>query len=83
MERVRRGTDVVAIDEMQVLDYGICVVNALADINIHVNMAGTDMDFRNDPLGPTNKLLAMGNRLRDVYRPAHQTSTRRGDSRST
>jgi len=64
MGRVRRGTEVVAIDEVQFLDDGIvAVVNALADINIRVIVAGTDMDFRGEPFGPIAKLLAIAERI--------------------
>jgi len=59
MSRVRAGTTVVAIDEIQFLDGGIVeVVNALADRGIRVIAAGTDMDFRGEPFGAIGALLA-------------------------
>jgi thymidine kinase len=59
MERVRPGTAVVAVDEVQFLDEGILdVANALADRGIRVIMAGTDMDFRGRPFGPVPRLMA-------------------------
>ncbi len=52
-ERVRPETQVVAIDEAQFLDDGICeVTDALADRGMRVIVAGTDMDFRGDPSVP-------------------------------
>lgn len=64
MERLRRGTQVVAIDEVQFLDAGIVeVANALADANIRVIAAGTDMDFRGEPFGPIGALLAVAEKI--------------------
>jgi thymidine kinase len=64
MERLRPGTEVVAIDEVQFLDTGIVeVVNAMADANIRVIVAGTDMDFRGEPFGPIGPLLAVAERI--------------------
>jgi thymidine kinase len=64
MERLRRGTEVAAIDEVQFLDGGIVdVANALADAGIRVIIAGTDMDFRGEPFGPIPALLAIAERI--------------------
>lgn len=64
MERLRRGTEVVAVDEVQFLDRGIVdVANALADAGIRVIVAGTDMDFRGQPFGPMAHLLAVAERI--------------------
>lgn len=64
MERHRRGTEVVAVDEVQFLDGGIVeVANALADAGIRVILAGTDMDFRGEPFGPMAALLAIAERV--------------------
>jgi thymidine kinase len=64
MERLRRGTSVVAVDEVQFLDEGIVdVANALADADIRVIVAGTDMDFRGYPFGPIGPLLAIAERV--------------------
>lgn len=59
MTRVRRDTQVVAVDEVQFLDEGVAeVVNALADRGVRVILAGTDMDFRGHSFGPMGVLLA-------------------------
>jgi thymidine kinase len=64
MERLRRDTEVVAIDEVQFLDHGIVeVANALADAGIRVIIAGTDMDFRGEPFGPLGELLAVAEKI--------------------
>src|SRR5262245_21600997 len=58
-KRVRPETEVVAIDEVQFLVTGVVeVVNDLANRGVRVIVAGTDMDFRGDPLGPIPQLLA-------------------------
>lgn len=64
MERLRPGTMVVAVDEVQFLDSGVVdIANALADAGIRVIMAGTDMDFRGEPFGPIGQLLAIAERI--------------------
>lgn len=64
MERVRLGTEVVAVDEVQFLDPGIVdVANVLADRGMRVILAGTDMDFRGQPFGPIPQLLAVAERI--------------------
>ncbi|HET9982428.1 MAG TPA: thymidine kinase [Longimicrobiales bacterium] len=64
MERVRLGTEVVAVDEVQFLDLGIVdVANVLADRGIRVILAGTDMDFRGQPFGPIPQLLAVAEKI--------------------
>ena len=63
-EKIRPGTQVVAIDEAQFLDDGICeVVDVLADAGMRVIVAGTDMDFRGEPFGPMGLLLARAERI--------------------
>ena len=63
-EMVGERTRVVAIDEAQFLDDGICdVVDALADSGVRVIVAGTDMDFRGEPFGPMGLLLARAERI--------------------
>lgn len=58
--RIERGTEVVAVDEVQFLDDGVvAVVNALADSGRRVILAGTDMDFRGVPFGAMGTLLAV------------------------
>lgn len=67
-ERVRPGTDVVAVDEAQFLDGGIvAVVNDLADRGIRVVVAGTDMDFRGEPFGPIPELLAVAEQIDKLH----------------
>jgi thymidine kinase len=64
MERLRKGTEVVGVDEVQFLDPGIIdVCNALADAGIRVIVAGTDMDFRGEPFGPMGALLAIAEKV--------------------
>jgi thymidine kinase len=64
MERYRRGTEVVAVDEAQFLDHGVVdVANALADEGVRVIIAGTDMDFRGRPFGPMGALLAVAEKV--------------------
>ena len=67
-ERVRPGTTVVAIDEVQFLDSGVVeVVNALADRGVRVIVAGTDMDFRGEPFGPIPQLLAIAEKIDKLH----------------
>jgi thymidine kinase len=67
-ERIRRDTEVVAIDEVQFLDDGVIdVVNELADRGVRVIVAGTDMDFRGDPFGPIPKLLAIAEEIDKLH----------------
>jgi len=62
--KVRPSTQVVAVNEAQFLDDGICaVVDALADAGVRVIVAGTDMDFRGEPFGPMGPLLARAERI--------------------
>ena len=57
---VNPETDVVAIDEVQVLDEGIVdAIRWLADRRVRVIVAGTDMDFRGRPFGPMGDLMAI------------------------
>jgi thymidine kinase len=55
---VRRGTEVVAVDEAQFLDEGIvAVAGSLADGGVRVILAGTDVDFRGLPFGSMPNLM--------------------------
>ena len=59
IERLRPGTEMVAIDEAQFLDAGIVsVANALADRGVRVVLAGTDSDFRGEPFGAMPQLMS-------------------------
>jgi thymidine kinase len=63
-ERIRIGTAVVAVDEVQFLDDGIIeVADTLANGGMRVILAGTDMDFRGRPFGPMPALLAIAERV--------------------
>ena len=63
-EKVRPDTQVVAVDEAQFLDDGICqVADALADAGVRVIVVGIDMDFRGEPFGPMGLLLARAERI--------------------
>ena len=60
MERLRPGTEVVAIDEAQFLDSGVVLVaNTLARRGVRVVLAGTDSDFRGEPFGSMGELMAV------------------------
>jgi thymidine kinase len=57
---VRPDTEIVAVDEVQVLDPGIIeVVTALAGRGVRVILAGTDTDFRGEPFGAMGELMAV------------------------
>ena len=67
-ERIRSDTQVVAVDEVQFLDRGIVdVANALADRGVRVILAGTDMDFRGNPFGAINDLLAIAETVTKLH----------------
>lgn len=67
-ERIRADTQVVAIDEVQFLDRGIVEVsNSLADRGVRVILAGTDMDFRGEPFGAINDLLAVAEAVTKLH----------------
>ncbi|MEO7966742.1 MAG: thymidine kinase [Gemmatimonadaceae bacterium] len=58
--RVDPTAHVVAIDEAQSLDEGICdLATMLASRGRRVILAGTDTDFRGEPFGPMPQLLAI------------------------
>ena len=63
-EKVEADSEVVAIDEAQFLDEGICeVVDVLANAGKRVILVGTDMDFRGLPFGPMGSLLARADEI--------------------
>jgi len=67
-EAILGDTEVVAIDEAQFLDDGIIrVANALADRQVRVIVAGTDMDFRGEPFGPLPHLLAIAEKVDKLH----------------
>lgn len=53
-------TRVVGIDQAHFLDFGIVsTVRWLADRQVRVIVAGTDLDFRGEPFGPMGELLTV------------------------
>src|SRR5207247_2917380 len=58
--RLRKETEVLAVDEAQFLDDGIVdTANRLADQGVRVILAGTDVDFRGLPFGPMPTLMCI------------------------
>ena len=58
--RLRKDTEVVAVDEAQFLDDSIVeTANNLADRGMRVILAGTDVDFRGLPFGPMPTLMCI------------------------
>jgi thymidine kinase len=58
--RIDPMAHVIAIDEAQFLDDGICeLATALASRGRRVILAGTDTDFRGEPFGPMARLMAI------------------------
>jgi thymidine kinase len=65
---VRPGSEVVAIDEAQFLDYAIIdVCTALAAEGLRVIVAGTETDFRGAPFGPMPPLLAVAEQVDKLH----------------
>lgn len=68
LTRVKRGTEVVAIDEVQFFNpavAGIC--QELADQGKQVIAAGLDQDFRGEPFGPIPLLMALAERVDKLH----------------
>lgn len=58
--RIDPAAHVIAIDEAQFLDAGVCdLATQLASRGRRVILAGTDTDFRGEPFGPMPRLLAI------------------------
>lgn len=58
--RIDPMAHVIAIDEAQFLDDGICdLATTLASRGRRVILAGTDTDFRGEPFGPMGRLMAI------------------------
>ncbi len=73
---VNPETDVVGIDEAQFLDEEILsVVQWLANRNVRVIVAGTDLDFRGRPFGAMGDLMASA----EVVDKLHAICTQCGD----
>lgn len=59
VERLKKGTTVVGIDEAQFFDEEIIPISQmLADQGVRVIVAGLDTDFRGEPFGPLPFLMA-------------------------
>lgn len=59
-QRIDPTAHVIAIDEAQFLDDGICdLATSLAARGRRVILAGTDTDFRGEPFGPMARLMAI------------------------
>ncbi len=59
-ERLELGVEVVAVDEAQFFDAGLCdLANDLADLGLRVVIAGLDQDYLRRPFGPMPGLLAI------------------------
>ena len=70
------GCDVVGIDEAQFFDDEIIrVCNDLANKGVRVIVAGLDMDFKGNPLGPKPYLMATA----DYVTKVHAICTRTGN----
>ena len=68
MEKTRKDTQVVAVDEAQFLDAGIVnVANTLANRGIRVILAGTDSDFRGEGFGAMPQLMAAAEIVDKMY----------------
>ncbi|MFC0471693.1 thymidine kinase [Halalkalibacter kiskunsagensis] len=60
LENIKEDTQVVAIDEVQFFDEDIlAVVDQLACNGVRVICAGLDQDFRGEPFGPIQRLMAL------------------------
>ena len=60
LEKIKKNTDVVIIDEVQFFSKAIVlVINQMIKKNIHVVVAGADTNFRGDPFGSVPALLAL------------------------
>ena len=67
-DELKKGTTVVAIDEVQFFDAGVTDIAAkLANQGIRVIAAGLDMDFRAEPFGPMPALLAIAERVHKLH----------------
>ena len=64
---IRTDTTVVGIDEAQFFDKGLTwVVGILADVGIHVIIAGLNLDFRGEPFGPMAELMVRADEIQSL-----------------
>ncbi len=65
---IESDTEVVAIDEVQFFDNGVCALcDSLANSGKRVILAGLDQDFRGEPFGPMPQLLTMAEEVEKLY----------------
>ena len=68
LSRIKSGTEVVAIDEVQFFDIAVAdICQALADRGVQVIAAGLDQDFRGEPFGPIPPLMALAERVDKLH----------------
>jgi thymidine kinase len=64
---VSAATDIVAIDEIQFLDWGVAeVCQILAGRGVYVIASGLDMNFRGEPFGPVPLLMSLADQVRKL-----------------
>ena len=68
LETLAEETTVIAVDEAQFFDDGLTeVCTILAGKGIRVIVAGLDQDFRGDPFGPMQLILALAEHVRKLH----------------
>jgi thymidine kinase len=68
LEHLLPTTEIVAIDEVQFLDWSIAdVCTLLANDGKCVILAGLDQDFRGEPFGPMPLLMALAERIDKLH----------------
>jgi thymidine kinase len=72
LARLQPDTNVVAIDEVQFLDWQVAdVADTLADGGLRVICAGLDQDFRGEPFGPMPLLMAQAELVDKLHAICH------------
>jgi thymidine kinase len=72
LPRLKPDTNVVAIDEVQFLDWQVAdVTETLADRGLRVICAGLDQDFRGEPFGPMPLLMAQAELVDKLHAICH------------
>ena len=68
LKRIKPNTTVVAIDEAQFMDAHVVeVVDAMAEQDIRVIIAGLDLDFRGEPFGAMPQLMARAEEVTKLH----------------